>query len=131
VASLSEAERVLFERLAAHKVPYVLLRLVTSNCFGPPYDDHLRALVGADNARVHGEAGQWVLYLGSYGPHGYQLGPWWGWVEIFQQALELVESGAVGVVPLTREELGIVDKPKALPAALRAPVKRVAWRSLF
>lgn len=131
---MTERERVLFERVIAHHVPYILLRLVTATCYGPPYDDHLRALFGADNAAVTGAPGQWVLYLGSFKDYGYVLGPDDGWEGILEQALGLIEAGEIVQVPMTLDELGVVPPPekiKPLPAALRAPVKQVKWGSLF
>lgn len=128
---VTEQERTLFERLAAHHVPFILLRLVTATCFGPPYDDHMRALFGEANAQVEGTAGQWVLYLGSWAEYGYCLGPADGWEDILRQALELVDSGAVDRPELTRGELGIQDKPKEIPAALRTPVRTIKWGGLF
>lgn len=128
---MTEPERVLFERMVAHHVPYVLVRLVTATCYGPPYDDHVRALVGPDNAPVVGVAGQWVLYLGDFNPWGYVLGPADGWDGILAQALDLIDAGEVARVEYTREDVGIVDKPKEIPKALRVPVKRVQWGGLW
>lgn len=131
---MTEAEKVLFERMVAHHVPYVLLRLVTATCYGPPYDDHLRTLFGADNAAVEGVAGQWVLYLGTFKDYGYVLGPDDGWEGILTQAMELIDAGEVAQVAMTLEELGVMPEPeksKPVPAALRVPVKKVKWGSLF
>lgn len=130
---MTESERVLFERLVAHHVPYVLARLATASCFGPPYDDHLRALFGEDNARVDGVAGQWVLFLGTFKDYGYVLGPADDWAVILAQALELIEAGEVYQVAMTKEELGIMPEPekaKVVPAALAA-LKKKQWGTLW
>lgn len=131
---MTEPERVLFERMVAHHVPYVLVRLATASCFGPPYDSHLCALVGEDNAQVFGVAGQWVLFLGTFKEYGYVLGPGDGWEGILSQALELIEAGEVQQVPMTKEELGIIPEPekaKPVPTALRVPVRKLNWGSIF
>lgn len=131
---MTEAEKVLFERMAAHHVPYVLVRLATASCFGPPYDDDLRAMFGDDNARVNGVAGQWVLFLGTFKDYGYVLGPADGWADILTQAMDLIDAGEIFQIPMTLEELGITPEPekaKVIPAALRAPVKKMQWGSLF
>lgn len=130
---MTETERVLFERMVAHHVPYVLVRLATASCFGPPYDDHLRAMFGEANTQVEGVAGQWVLFLGTFREYGYVLGPADDWAGILTQALELIDAGEVSQVVITREELGIMpepEKPKVIPAALVA-VKKKQWGSLF
>ena len=131
---MTEPERVLFERMVAHHVPYVLVRLATATCFGPPYDDHLRAMFGEDNTQVEGVAGQWVLFLGTFKDYGYVLGPADDWAGILAQALELIDAGEVAQVTMSKEELGIVPEPekaKPIPAALRAPVKKMAWGTLW
>lgn len=131
---MTDTEKVLFERMAAHHVPYVLVRLATATCFGPPFDDDLRAMFGDDNTRVEGVAGQWVLFLGTFKDYGYVLGPADGWADILTQAMELIDAGEIVQIPMTLEELGIMPKPEApryIPAALRAPVQKKQWGSLF
>ncbi len=127
--SLTDEEKDLYEVFAERHVPYILAQLITDELFRHPHGAHIKLLVGAVNAEVKGEPGDWVLFLGDWAPHGYVIGPWPTWGDIFREAIHLIETGAVARPHYTREDCGIKPPP---PIERRAPPPaRAGWNPIF